>query len=113
MAQLFSLGIIEHMKAIFDFISNNKLVATLVAAAILGAIGGIWKWWRDRRDSDVIYRFMLDSRSRTDYDFRSTPVIASHTRLSTERVAYICARLCACQKLRRNEKEKESWTVVS
>jgi hypothetical protein len=97
------------MKAILKFISNNKLVSTLVAAAILGAIGGIWKWWLDRRDSDAVYRFMLDSKSRTDFDFRSTPAIASHTRLSTQRVAYLCARH---PKVRRNENERESWTLL-
>ena len=98
------------MKAILDFVSNNALVSALIAAAILAAVGGIWKWWRDRRDSNSIYRFMLDSKSRTHFDFRTTPAIASHTKLPADRVAALCARH---PKIRRNEKEKESWTLVN
>jgi hypothetical protein len=97
------------MSTVFKFISNNTLIAAPITAAILAAVGGIWKWWRDRRDSDTIYKFMLDSKSRTDFDFRSTSAIASHTKLPPERVAALCARH---PKIRRNEKEKESWTLL-
>ncbi|SRR5437870_7408315 len=98
------------MRAILDFLSNNELASALIAATILAAVGGIWKWKRDRRDSANIYRFMLDSKSRTDFDFRSTAAIASHTKLPAERVAALCARH---PKIRRNEKEKESWTITA
>ena len=97
------------MGTIFDFLSNNALVSTLIAAVILAAVGGIWKSWRDRRDSDAIYKFMLASKGSTDFTFRTTHAIASHTKLPTARVALLCARH---PKIRRNEKEKESWILV-
>ena len=96
------------MSTIWNFINNN-LIATLISAAILAVIGGIWKWRRDSRDSVAIYNFLLDSKSRTDFNFRSTPAIASHTRLPAKRVAALCARH---PKIRRNEKEKESWILL-
>ncbi len=97
------------MKAAVDFVSNNNLVSALIAAAVLAVAGGVWKWWRDRRDCKKIYEFMVNSRSSTGFTFRSTHAISSHTRISEKRVAELCSKH---PKIRRNEKEKQSWTVV-
>src|SRR5438309_1039361 len=103
-----SAQFIERMSTILDFLSNNALVSTLIAAGILTAVGWIWKSRRDRRDSDAIYKFMLASKGSTDFSFRTTHAIASHTKLPTGRVGVLCARH---PKIRRNEKEKESWIL--
>ena len=108
-AELGSLGVIEHMSTILDFLSNNALASTLVAAAILAVLGWVWRSGRDRRDSDAIYTFLADSKTATDFSFRSTEAIASRTKLTAERVEVLCARH---PKIRRNQKEKESWTLV-
>jgi hypothetical protein len=97
------------MSDFFQVVSNNALISALVAAAVLGAAGWVWKGWHDRKDSQAIYSFMLGSRSRTGYTFRSTEAISSHTKISEKRVAALCARH---PRIRRNEKEKQSWTVV-
>ena len=93
-----------------DFISNDALVSALIAAAVIAAAGGIWKWWHDRRDSQTIYDFLLTSKAGTDFTFRSTEAISSHTKLSEKRVAELCSKH---PKIRRNEKEKQSWTLVA
>ncbi|MFQ5741472.1 MAG: hypothetical protein ACE5JX_20945 [Acidobacteriota bacterium] len=97
------------MTAILDFISNNAFASTLISAAILAGIGGAWKRWHDRKDSETIYNFLLGSKSTTDYTFRSTEAISSHTKIPEERVAKLCGKH---PKIRRSEKEKQSWTLV-
>ena len=93
-----------------DFISNNALISALIAAAVIAAAGGVWKWWHDRKDSQAIYNFLLTSKARTSFSFRSTAAISSHTRLSEKRVADLCSKH---PKIRRNEQEKQSWTLVA
>jgi hypothetical protein len=41
----------ETVGSFVDWISNNKLVSSLVVAAILGVAGWFVKWIRDKRDS--------------------------------------------------------------
>ncbi len=93
-----------------DLISNNALVSTLIAAVALAAVRGGWKLWHDRKDSQAIYNFLLTSKAGTSFSFRSTEAISSHTKLSEKRVADLCSKH---QKIRRNEKEKQSWTLVA
>lgn len=97
------------MSTILDFISNNGLVSALIAAAVSAIIGGAWKWRRDHEDSQVIYNFLLTSETRTIFSFRSTEAISSHTKLPEERVADLCSKH---PKIRRSEKEKQSWALV-
>lgn len=98
------------MATVFEFISNNALVSTLVAALLIAGAGGVWKWWHDRKDSQAIYSFLLASKTGTDFTFRSTEAIASHTKIPEHRVVVLCSKH---PKIRRNEKEKQSWTLVA
>jgi hypothetical protein len=70
------------MNEAFQSISNNNLTSALVAAAILAIVGGVWKWTRDRRDSKKIFDFMRKSKAETNFTFRSTGAISSHTKIS-------------------------------
>ncbi|WP_454258367.1 hypothetical protein [Pseudoxanthomonas mexicana] len=97
------------MNQLVDLISNNALISTLTGAAILGVIGWAIKALRDRRDNAAIFNFLSGSKSATGWDFRSTAAIASHTKLSESRVASLCA---AHPKIRRNEKQLQSWTLA-
>jgi hypothetical protein len=96
-------------KSILTFVSNNALASAIAAGVILAAVGGIWKWWRDRRDSNTIYEFLVGSKSKTGFGFRTTEAISSHTKISETRVAELCSRH---PDIRRNEKEKQSWTLA-
>lgn len=93
-----------------EFISNNALVSALIAAAVIAAARGGWKWWHDRKDSQAIYNFLLTSKAGTSFSFRGTEAISSHTKLSEKRVADLCSKH---PKIRRNEKQKQSWTLVA
>lgn len=97
------------MNWLVEFISNNAIVSTLVAAAIIGGFGWLVKVHRDRRDSKIIYNFLANSYSSTDYDFRSTAAISSKTHLPESRVSHLCA---SHPKIRRNERQLESWTLI-
>jgi hypothetical protein len=97
------------MAEAIQIISNNNLASALVAAAILAMVGCVWKWHRDRRDSKKILDFMLKSKAETDFTFRTTKAISSHTKISENRVADLCAKH---SRIRRNEKEKQSWRII-
>jgi hypothetical protein len=97
------------MKAVLDFISNNNLASALIAALVAAAAGGVWKWWHDCRDSKKIYDVMANSRSSTGFTFRSTQAISSGIKIPETRVEKLCSKH---PKIRRNEKEKQSWTLV-
>jgi hypothetical protein len=97
------------MSSFFEFVSNNALASTLVGAAILGVFGWLYKKSQDTKDSKAIYAFMITSQSKTGFTFRTTQAIASHTKLTEERVATLCSRH---PNIRRNEKELQSWTLV-
>ena len=97
------------MTTVLNFISNNALVSSLAVAAILGVVAWAYKSHKDRRDSESIYKFLLASKSGTEFTYRSTAAIASHTRLSENRVADLCS---SHPKIRRNEKQLQSWTLT-
>lgn len=91
-------------------ITNNPLASTLVAAILIATTGQIWKWWRARKDAKTIYDFLVESKARTGFTFRSTEAIASHTKLTEKRVTELCS---THPRIRRNEKEKQSWSLIS
>ena len=98
------------MSTIFETISNNQLVSGLVVAGILAVVGAAWKWNHDRRDSQIIYDFMRQSKLGTNFEFRSTEAISSATKIPEKRVATLCSKH---PKIKRNEKEKQSWKLIS
>lgn len=98
------------MTDVLNFISNNSLASTVIAAAVLATVNGIRKWFRDRQDSKKIYDFMLGSKARTDFTFRSTEAISSHTKIPGNRVAELCSKH---PKIERNEKAKQSWQIIA
>ena len=102
------------MSSIIDFI-NNHATASVISAAIsaIGAIIAVFfyvrKWLRDRRDSEIIYKFLLTSKLATAHTFRSTEAISSHTNISEKRVADLC---CQHPKIKRNTRQKQSWKLI-
>lgn len=97
------------MSAILEAISNNQLVSGLVVAGIIAIVGVVGKWNHDRLDSKKIYDFMLKSKSGTGFTFRSTEAISSATKISEKRVAALCSKH---PKIKRNEKEQQSWKLI-
>lgn len=97
------------MGAILESISNNGLVSALAATALIAIVTGAWKRWRNHKDSKAIYNYLLSSKSTTDWNFRSTEAISSHTKIPEDRVAQLCSKH---PKIRRNEKEKQSWMLI-
>jgi hypothetical protein len=90
-------------------ISENPLISTIVATIIVAGIFWLIKAVKDRNDSQAIYRFLLASKEKTEYTFRSTAAISSATRIPESRVAELCSRN---KKIKRNELEKQSWKIV-
>lgn len=96
------------MSNFIDIINNNTVISSLASAVILVIVGLVIKAIKARHDTKKIYNFLLSSRSDTEFSFRSTSAIASHTKLSETRVAELCARH---PSIRRNEKQLQSWTL--
>lgn len=97
------------MTEALQYISNNNLASALVAAVIFAIVGGLRKWYKNYRDSKKILDFMLRSKAETNFTFRSTEVISADTKISESRVADLCSKH---PKIKRNEKEKQSWRLV-
>lgn len=97
------------MNEYLQFIIDNSLASALGAAAICAVLGGVWRLIFDLRDSKKILDFMRRSKAETDFNFRSTEAISSHVKLSEVRVADLCSKH---PKIKRNEKEKQSWQIV-
>lgn len=97
------------MSAILETISNNQLVSGLVVAGIIAVVGAVRKWRHDHRDSKKIYDFMLKSKLGSEFTFRSTEAISSATKISEKRVSALCSKH---PKIKRNEKEKQSWKLI-
>jgi hypothetical protein len=99
----------ETLGSFVDWISSNKIVSSLVGAAIIGLAGWALKWNRDKRESNRIYQYLVKSAATTAWRFRSTQAISSATHMSKTRVEELCSR---DKRIKRNEKEKESWQLV-
>ena len=97
------------MSELIQVVTNNGLASTLVGAVVVGLAGLGWSAHRNRRDRRAIYAFLVASTSGTSFSFRSTQAIASHTRLTEDRVEALCS---GHPKIRRNEKEKQSWRLI-
>lgn len=94
--------------SVWSFISENALVSTLVAAALIGGVRWLWIYRRDRRDSERIYSYLIQSMNETDWKFRGTAAISSDLKISESRIEELCHKH---SKIRRNEKDKQSWTA--
>ena len=79
-----------------------------IAGGVLGIVFFGYRWVRRREDSRRIVDFLTSSAAETEHKFRSTHAMASNLGLSESRVGYLAAR---CPKIRRNQKDKESWTL--
>ena len=66
--------------------------------------------FRDSRDSKKIYDFLRNSTAEGKWEFRTTQAICAATKISENRIAELCARH---PKIKRNEKERESWRLES
>ena len=90
-----------------DLINNGIVqgaLAALVAAFVIWMIRAICI----RMDEKKIITFLQKSAAETELHFRTTHAIASATSLPEERVSKICGR---SRRIRRNQKEKESWIL--
>lgn len=98
------------MDKLLDFVTNNNLSSALSTIAImLALIFWIVKKCKNWSDSKKIYEFLLNSATTTDFTFRSTQVISSDTKIAESRVEELCIKH---PKIKRNEKEKQSWRLI-
>jgi hypothetical protein len=88
-----------------DFFKNGivqGVLATLIGVLVLGIFG----WLKFKRDEKIVTKFLKNSGVETRHNFRTTHAISSATNLSEERIRKVCSK---SSKIRRNQKEKESW----
>ncbi len=97
------------MSTFADLVGSKEFLAALVVLVVGGVFTAALKWYRDNRDGKRIYTYLLESRAGTEWTFRSTHAISSHTKLSESRVENLCTKH---PKIKRNEKEKQSWKLI-
>lgn len=79
-----------------------------VLSGLAVLIGWLYTLYRNHRDSEAILCFLKQPATDTAYSFRSTEAIASKTNLTESRVESLCSKH---PKIRRNTKEKQSWSL--
>lgn len=97
------------MTNLLDFATNNNLGSGLATFVVIAFITWLWNKYRNWSDSKKIYAFLLTSKTETDYIFRSTEAISSHTQITENRVAELCSKH---EKIKRNEEAKQSWQLI-
>ena len=95
---------------IWKLLTENALVSSIVAAAVIAGAAWAWQAFRNSRDSRAICKFLADSGTKGVWTFRTTHAISAETKIAEERVAALCSRH---PKIRRNEKELQSWRIES
>jgi hypothetical protein len=88
---------------------EGEIIAATIAAIVVGLLGWLVKVVRDRRDSDAIYRFLVESAADTKHTFRTTHAISSGTHIPETRVAALAGR---DQRITRNQLEAQSWRLT-
>ena len=97
------------MSTFTDLIGSKEFLAALAVLIVGGVFAVAVKWYRDNRDGNKIYAFLLQSKTGTEWTFRSTHAISSHTKISESRVEELCSKH---PKIKRNENEKQSWKLI-
>ncbi len=92
-----------------ELLSDNGLIQGLCVVGLASLAAYLFRSWRDWRDSRIIFDMLSASATESDWNYRTSHAISSNTKIPVSRVAELCNRH---QKIRRNEKERESWTIV-
>lgn len=89
---------------------KEQIITGIVSGLVVAISLWLVKIARDIKDTKAIINFLRKSKEATEYSFRSNHAIASNTHLSEERVRKLCSK--SRKKIKRNEKEKESWNLI-
>lgn len=87
---------------------NNGIVQGVLATIIGVIILGVFGWLKFKRDEKIVTEFLKKAEVETGHAFRSTHAISSAIDLSHERIKKVCSK---SPKIKRDEKEKESWKL--
>jgi hypothetical protein len=104
------------MEIINDFVGflvgNIKELAAGVAIVVViaGTLVWLFKWFQNKSDREKIRKFLRRSVKEKGWAFRTTHAISSGTKIPEPRVSKLCRR---DKRIKRNEKEKESWRLIS
>jgi len=97
------------MQQIFNYLSDNTVTSFIaVGTVIVGILGWLYNSWRDHRDRDAIRTFMRSALANEGVQFSSTHFMASKLHLPDARVKKLCE---TDKRVRRNEKDRESWSL--
>ena len=88
---------------------KNGIVQSVIGALIVALILWLIGLMRSRAHENKILEFMRKSEIDTSHKFRSTHAISSAINLSEERIRKICSK---SKKIKRNQKENESWQLA-
>jgi hypothetical protein len=88
---------------------EREIVAGTIAAIVVALLGWLAKVLRDRRDTNAIYRFLMQSAADTEHTFRTTHAISAGTHIPETRVAALAGR---DRRITRNQLEAQSWRLT-
>lgn len=88
---------------------RDEIIIGVVSGLAVAILMWVVKVIRDAKHTQSILKFLRNSKESTEFSFRSNYAIASATNLSEDRVRKLCSK---SKKIKRNEKEKESWKLI-
>jgi hypothetical protein len=94
---------------LIKFVTENPLVSTLLAAALVSAASIAVRRFQRFLQAKKIINFLGQSAEQGKFQFRSTEAIASAVGLTESRVGEICS---SNKNIRRNSAQRQSWTLI-
>ncbi len=65
---------------------------------------------RDKKVENKIIEFLEKSQKEYGYEYRTTHAISSEINISEEKIRNLCNK---SKRIKRNQKEKETWRLIS
>ena len=97
----------DHIKSIWDYVSNNNLLSQVVAVVFLGLIVLLFRepfqYYNDKRK---IYNWLKESEATSNNDWRTSDAIHRGTGISPERVRWLAEKH---SKIKRNSGNNDLW----
>tara|TARA_Y100000815_G_scaffold271473_1_gene298117 strand:- start:892 stop:1191 length:300 start_codon:yes stop_codon:yes gene_type:complete len=93
---------------VWEILSTNSFVGTLVSGLFLLILGWAFSWGVKKYRACRVYSILQAGLSEKNKKFLSTAYISSKSGYTQSQVEALCSHH---RKIRRNEKELESWCI--
>lgn len=98
----------EEIKALWELLSKNSFAGALASGLLLLVIAWIVRWGTKKYRASRIYTILQAGLTEKKKSYLPTAYLASKSGYTQDQVEALCSHH---SKIRRNEKELESWRI--